>query len=1229
MKKIIYRSLAFVLTFMLAAGTVCAPCGVSAYQNKYIGRTKTDSLDVISDFSEGGIDYLVTKKAYSNQNGEVYVSGCKFSTETLTIPAVVKHSGTYNVVGINDNAFEGYENFTKVTIEDGITYIGGGAFWGCWYLESIKLPNTLKELGENAFAFCNSLKSITFPDSLTTIPGYVCESSAVSKVTFGSKVAEIKSYAFKDCCNIKEITLPASLKTIESCAFDGCRNLGTVNNKSKIKKDALEEAFSYTKWTRASRAFNTDAAYADKDMPVSLYLDNKRLTGGYLYYRMDSYTAESRGFDYDDWEHGVYALLKKDSDGNFILDKKYIDSGMDPLDGEFYYCESKPKDFLKDYSFKFETTNIPMIGDLAEELYDSDTEEAEKIRASQGEEAYYEFEENRKSTWEYHEELEADEKTVRPIILYTVKYEQGEYESSYLPADEILGRYSHSDIGTASGRRQKSITVEYPQAAGRAFAYYADRDGKRVDKVRDITGPVFLHPVFVNEDELFAGKDYLGERSGNYSLLKPVKGISDDVRITSGLQLTERLLTTHTDKEGFCIIDKKVTFTRSDLEKYISKYGKDAQGSSLIGPSTGYIYNKFDLIIVKSGGTLIIDGIVLEYSARISVQKGGKLVLQNDAGLKDVVLGVQEGATVEVCGGTISDTVINAGRINVKKPEHMRQTDSFYQVSIDSNDFYNCKTGVIDLEYGKMDWSRSFNMDIEAGMVRSDMRDARDAKAINNGTINVTGYGHIDLSKTMKREHKEFYACAPAANYGTITFTAKAGNFYDFPMIDVHGNSFYNYGTVKIDTEVRKTNRVASSYMGGIGSYEFAPYGEFELMDGAFYNYGTLDINVKNGAGMSVSGVCFPRDRIVKRYEEDPETASHARIENFKGGKINITTDNGCGLALGSDGFLINDGTITITEKNTNASEPSLLVGGMLINRSKITNNGTIGYSTHCMYSEQKAYPLENGYSGKKWTGSGTELVAYGLDLRGPADRSNFNCYVTYGKKVLVDGESYKGSSYFETVFLPVNTKTKLNVKASGFADKTVEFTTVASAKEYIDAAYKKIKAGSDPTNFITVSMTKGSGTADSSVTRYPPEIGKMITIGTMEYSITTSDLKGGTVCFERSGGAQTIVVPDTITYEGRTYKVTMLNVGGSKDTTSVTIGKNVEYIDKEAFYWDKSLKTLTINTKKLKKGSIGKRAFVNIPSTCVVIVPKGKVKAYKKLFQAEGLDKKVKFKTK
>jgi hypothetical protein len=61
------------------------------------------------------------------------------------------------------------DRITNLIIEDGVTHIGGNAFYVCNELKSITIPNSVMSIGNAAFAVCNELKSITIPNGVSSI----------------------------------------------------------------------------------------------------------------------------------------------------------------------------------------------------------------------------------------------------------------------------------------------------------------------------------------------------------------------------------------------------------------------------------------------------------------------------------------------------------------------------------------------------------------------------------------------------------------------------------------------------------------------------------------------------------------------------------------------------------------------------------------------------------------------------------------------------------------------------------------------------------------------------------------------------------------------------------------------------------------------------------------------------------------------------------------------------
>ena len=80
----------------------------------------------------------------------------------LSIPSCVHTIGRY--------AFGGCETLEKVTVSDGITAIGEGAFMKCWYLKEIIIPESVREFDSSAF-FAYAPYEIVFKGDFPTLGG--------------------------------------------------------------------------------------------------------------------------------------------------------------------------------------------------------------------------------------------------------------------------------------------------------------------------------------------------------------------------------------------------------------------------------------------------------------------------------------------------------------------------------------------------------------------------------------------------------------------------------------------------------------------------------------------------------------------------------------------------------------------------------------------------------------------------------------------------------------------------------------------------------------------------------------------------------------------------------------------------------------------------------------------------------------------------------------------------
>ena len=155
---------------------------------------------------------------------ETVFAGTEYSNreDGLTIPKEITH-GTqrYQVVGIGDNAFYNMTG-TEVTLSEGLTYIGAGAF-GYSTCKTIEIPASVTRLDKEALH--GDFTSITFAE--------------------GSKLESIGDRAFRGC-DITSLILPSTVKSLGHKVFQACDSLESVEipaSVTEIQTDTFDEYF--------------------------------------------------------------------------------------------------------------------------------------------------------------------------------------------------------------------------------------------------------------------------------------------------------------------------------------------------------------------------------------------------------------------------------------------------------------------------------------------------------------------------------------------------------------------------------------------------------------------------------------------------------------------------------------------------------------------------------------------------------------------------------------------------------------------------------------------------------------------------------------------------------------------------------------------------------------------------------------------------------------------------
>lgn len=132
----------------------------------------------------------------------------------MTIPSKI---GDDTVTAIGNNAFDGNEKITSVTIPGTVKGIRQYAFRSCKNLKKITLQEGVESIGYYAFAGCTNLTEVNLPTTLNYI----------------------ENLAFRSCVNLEQIVIPENSKgqetKIQHCAFEFCSKLKKVYFPKTLK----------------------------------------------------------------------------------------------------------------------------------------------------------------------------------------------------------------------------------------------------------------------------------------------------------------------------------------------------------------------------------------------------------------------------------------------------------------------------------------------------------------------------------------------------------------------------------------------------------------------------------------------------------------------------------------------------------------------------------------------------------------------------------------------------------------------------------------------------------------------------------------------------------------------------------------------------------------------------------------------------------------------------------
>lgn len=199
------KKLIFIMTYV---ASILFGCCITAGAK----RVEIDNISYVIDMEAGTAsieqqDYMQT----------MYI-------EEAIIPEKISYKGKeYTVVALEDKAFYGCGNMTKVVLPNTVSRVGKKCFRDCSKLVDVTLPENLPALSETMFDGCESLREIKLPQGITSIPS-ACFSNCgnLRAIVIPEGVTDVMS-AFDHDYQLKDITIPSTLRNWKS-GFD-CNNV--------------------------------------------------------------------------------------------------------------------------------------------------------------------------------------------------------------------------------------------------------------------------------------------------------------------------------------------------------------------------------------------------------------------------------------------------------------------------------------------------------------------------------------------------------------------------------------------------------------------------------------------------------------------------------------------------------------------------------------------------------------------------------------------------------------------------------------------------------------------------------------------------------------------------------------------------------------------------------------------------------------------------------------------
>ena len=184
-------------------------------------------------------------KFFSSKDGVLFD---KLKTTLLRYPPAkegIEYQVPSTVTQLGDSAFEVSQNLERVSLPEAVRELPHRAFAICKKLKQVSPAGSLTSIGDLAFASCSQLEDIPVYSGTTvtiTIGGYAfyrCYS--LQNVYLPNPVTNIGPGCFEDCTGLTKAHLGKGINMLQCNTFAGCTNLTNVKLPDNLISIAVKE----------------------------------------------------------------------------------------------------------------------------------------------------------------------------------------------------------------------------------------------------------------------------------------------------------------------------------------------------------------------------------------------------------------------------------------------------------------------------------------------------------------------------------------------------------------------------------------------------------------------------------------------------------------------------------------------------------------------------------------------------------------------------------------------------------------------------------------------------------------------------------------------------------------------------------------------------------------------------------------------------------------------------